>query len=103
MDKEKIDHIASLLYADLEKGLTFAAAKSRLRAKGYTDNEITYSVYSLRTDKPISKGSEGINLKHLYEENPKLADDIAKSIADEVKNKKTEDFFPYDLHKYGSE
>ena len=102
MDKNKINHISRLLYEDLEKGLTFAQAKTNLMAKGYEDNEITHALYFLTFEKSKGDSATADEMKSLYEKDPELAEDIAKTLAEEEKNKIRENFFPYEFNDYGS-
>lgn len=80
MNPQKEKEVVDLLNHYDTAGIPFAQAKKEIIAKGYTEAEIVYGLYSAPFDGKINEPRPANPLQAFYKENPEQADKVAKSL-----------------------
>lgn len=77
-DREK--ELVDLLNTYDTSGVLFAQAKQAILAKGFTEAELVYGLYSAPFDGKANEPRPANPLQKLYEQNPERADRVAKTL-----------------------
>lgn len=80
MDIQKEKEIVDLLNHYDTSGVPFAQVKKEILAKGFTEAELVYGLYSAPFDGKVNEPRPANPLETFYQENPDKADKVAKSL-----------------------